>query len=541
MLRWEEYQKGKDLRLKRPIRASAPSLAFDLAVVGMALVAADSSLLRVNASFCSLLGYSCDELLALPAGATVHPDHRQEDTARRARLLERKGPPERGPVVYLHRDGHAVTLDATWTLLPGENGGADCLLLQLQKPGETHEAQSALRDTEARLRSASQRVREQAQLLDHSRDAIVVHDLDHTIRNWNLGAQNMFGFSAEQAIGRTFAALMGEPAALPPEAIPAMMEHGEWMGQLECVDQQGHILVVERHCVLMRDAAGEPVSVLSTHTDISERRRAEKEIVLLNNLLEQRIRRRTAELEESNEDLRDFAYSLAHDLRAPLASIGGFSAQLESRLAPVLDRETRHYLARVRAGVKLMSDLTDALLALADLSNTPLLHQSVDMSAVARGVAERLREQDPGREADILVEETPHAQGDVRLLANVLENLLGNAWKFTSKTARAQIVFGGQAWPNGSYVYHVKDNGAGFDPAYAYKLFGPFQRLHTVSEFEGTGIGLAMVRKIVSRHGGRVWAESMPGAGASFYFSLNEPARSRMPREAGATVPGSLS
>jgi light-regulated signal transduction histidine kinase (bacteriophytochrome) len=112
-----------------------------------------------------------------------------------------------------------------------------------------------------------------------------------------------------------------------------------------------------------------------------------------------------------------------------------------------------------------------------------------------------------------------------------MENLLGNAWKFTSRTERARIVFGGQSWPNGSYLYHVKDNGAGFDPAYAYKLFGPFQRLHTTSEFEGTGIGLAMVRKIVSRHGGRVWAESVPGEGASFYFTLNENAPQRVARE----------
>jgi light-regulated signal transduction histidine kinase (bacteriophytochrome) len=142
---------------------------------------------------------------------------------------------------------------------------------------------------------------------------------------------------------------------------------------------------------------------------------------------------------------------------------------------------------------------------------------------------------------DLVIEDTPHAQGDVRLLANAMENLLGNAWKFTSKKPRAQIVFGGEAWPNGSYLYHVKDNGAGFDPAYAHKLFGPFQRLHTTSEFEGTGIGLAMVRKIVSRHGGRVWAESTPGQGASFYFSLNEATLGHRPRDAGATIAGSLS
>jgi PAS domain S-box-containing protein len=296
--------------------------------------------------------------------------------------------------------------------------------------------------------------------------------------------------------------------------------------------RQGHVVWGHLTCSLARDGAGRPLYVIAQVQDITqrkladatERRRAEKEIVLLNNVLEQRIRKRTAELEESNEDLRDFAYSLAHDLRAPLSSIDGFSAQLELRLAAQLDEKSRHYLTRVRAGVKLMADLTDALLALADLSNTQLMHQTVDLSAVARAVVERLRERDPGRNVRVTVEETLRAEGDVRLLTDVMENLLGNAWKFTSRMPAAEIVFGGVAWPNGSYLYHVKDNGAGFDPAYAYKLFGPFQRLHTANEFEGTGIGLAMVRKIVSRHGGRVWAESLPGEGASFYFTLNESA-----------------
>jgi PAS domain S-box-containing protein len=395
-------------------------------------------------------------------------------------------------------------------------------------------AQSALRDSEARLRAARQQLREQTQLLNHSRDAIVVQDMDRTIRRWNMGAQRMFGFTAEQAIGYTFAALMGEGADLPLSATSTLLDVGEWVGELECVDASGRRLVVERHCMLMRDDAGQPLSVLAINTNVTERQRAEKEIVLLNNLLEQRIRRRTAELEESNEDLRDFAYSLAHDLRGPLASIDGFSAQLELHLAKLLDDSSRHYLKRVRAGVKLMSDLTDALLALADLSNTPLLHESVDLSSLARGITERLREQEPSRDVTIVIEETEEAQGDVRLLANMMENLLGNAWKFTGRTPHAQIVFGGETSANGSYRYHVKDNGAGFDPAYAYKLFGPFQRLHTAKEFEGTGIGLAMVRKIVSRHGGRVWAEAMPGEGANFYFSLNEnepPART--PRDTG--------
>jgi light-regulated signal transduction histidine kinase (bacteriophytochrome) len=258
--------------------------------------------------------------------------------------------------------------------------------------------------------------------------------------------------------------------------------------------------------------------------DLTERRRAEKEIVLLNNLLEQRIRRRTAELEESNEDLRDFAYSLAHDLRGPLASIDGFSAQLEQLLQGSLEARGAHYLKRVRAGVRQMSELTDGLLALADIARTELQHQQVDLSELAAGILERLREHDPKRAVDVQIGATPPATGDRRLLADVMENLLGNAWKFSSHAQPARIAFGAQTAPGGGLCYCVQDNGAGFDPAYMSKLFAPFQRLHTAAEFEGNGIGLAMVRKIITRHGGRVWAESRPGEGAAFYFTLGEKA-----------------
>lgn len=396
--------------------------------------------------------------------------------------------------------------------------------------------EDALRQCEERLRVCEQDLRQQAQWLDQARDAIVVHDLDGTIRYWNLGARRMFGFAPDDAVGQTFEALMGPGAALPPAAAAELQQQGRWVGQLHCVGAQGQMLTVERHCTLTQ-AGGSPARVLAVNTDVTERRRAEKEIVLLNNVLEQRIRRRTAELEESNEDLRDFAYSLAHDLRAPLASIDGFSAQLERGLSERLDERNRHYLNRVRAGVRLMSDLTDALLALADLSNTQLLHQNIDLSSIAQGIGERLREQEPHRQVALRVDPTPHAQGDVRLLTDVMENLLGNAWKFTARTPAAAIEFGGESGPGGACRYHVKDNGAGFDPAYAYKLFGPFQRLHAASEFQGTGIGLAMVRKIVSRHGGRVWADSAPGQGACFYFTLNDADAGRIARDHPAPHP----
>jgi PAS domain S-box-containing protein len=358
-------------------------------------------------------------------------------------------------------------------------------------------------------------------IVEHTREAIAVHDLDQGIRFWNRGAERLFGIPREHAVGRTYAQLLGQGASLPDEGFRALLGNGEWTGELECVAASGQMLTIERHCTLLRDPAGRARAVLTSNADVTERRRAEKEIVLLSNVMEQRIRRRTAALEESNKDLREFAYSLAHDLRAPLASIDGFSSQLELRLADTLDEKSRHYLRRVRAGVKMMSDLTDGLLGLADLSNTELLHQQVDLSALAHTVVERLREAEPSRDVTIVVNETWPVRGDVRLLADVLQNLLGNAWKFTSKRPQAHIEFGAtQREDDGAYVFFVKDNGAGFDAEYAHKLFGVFQRLHGVHEFEGTGIGLAMVRKIVTRHGGNVWAEGRPGEGATFYFTL---------------------
>lgn len=358
------------------------------------------------------------------------------------------------------------------------------------------------------------------QIVEHTREAIVVHDLEQVIALWNRGAERMFGIPREQAIGSTFAQLLGEGAQLPEGAMDILLREGEWTGELECVAASAQMLTVQRHCTLLRGADGQARTVLTTNIDVTEQRRAEKEIVLLSNVMEQRIRRRTIALEESNKDLREFAYSLAHDLRAPLASIDGFSAQLELRLANALDEKCRHYLRRVRAGVKLMADLTDGLLGLADLANADLLHQQVDLSSLARTVFEQLRDAHPPREVTLVVHETPPARGDVRLLTGVLQNLLGNAWKFTSRTAQARIEFGGEARADGAYAYFVRDNGAGFDPEYAHKLFGPFQRLHGTHEFEGTGIGLAMVRKIVTRHGGLVWAEGRPGEGATFYFTL---------------------
>lgn len=254
--------------------------------------------------------------------------------------------------------------------------------------------------------------------------------------------------------------------------------------------------------------------------DNTERVAAQREILRLNAELEERVLQRTVQLAAANKELESFSYSIAHDLRAPLSSVEGFSQMLEQSAGNELSDRRRHYLNRIRAGVKQMGELIDGLLALANLSRASLLSEPVNLAALARDAIASCRERDPDRTARVHIAPDLPVLGDPRLLSQVIGNLVGNAWKFTSKQARADIEVGSMMGAQGGTVYFVRDNGAGFDMAYASKMFEAFQRMHTTAEFEGTGIGLAIVQKIVTRHGGRIWAESMPQQGASFYFTL---------------------
>jgi signal transduction histidine kinase len=227
------------------------------------------------------------------------------------------------------------------------------------------------------------------------------------------------------------------------------------------------------------------------------------------------------ELESANGELEAFSYSVSHDLRAPLRSIDGFSRILLEDYADRLDEEGEDFLGRVRAASKHMDTLIDDLLDLSRVSRGPLRREVIDLSVVATGIIQKLEASQPERKVRFIVEEGVVAFGDANLVAVALENLLGNAFKFTQKEDEATIEFGAISQRGGGVVYYVRDDGAGFDPRYADKLFGAFQRLHGPEEFEGTGIGLATVARIVHRHGGRVWAESEVGEGATFYFTLD--------------------
>jgi len=261
------------------------------------------------------------------------------------------------------------------------------------------------------------------------------------------------------------------------------------------------------------DASRRPIDAIGYALDVTARQAAE-----------QRVIDRTTALEAANRELEAFSYAVSHDLRAPLRSINGFSQALLEDAAARLDEQDKDYLTRIRGATQRMAQLIEALLALSRITRPELQREDLDLSAMAKAIAVDLQGQEPMRHVAFVIAEGLRATGDPRLLRVGLENLLGNAWKFTAKRPQACIEVGRLRQPDGILAFFVRDNGAGFEMAYADKLFAPFQRLHRTAEYEGTGIGLATLQRIIYRHGGRTWAEGAVDQGATFYFTLGKSA-----------------
>lgn len=337
------------------------------------------------------------------------------------------------------------------------------------------------------------------------------------------------GYSEEEMLARTFQDIT-HPGDLELHVAQAQrVISGEipWYSvRKRYIRKDGTVVWVEVTVGALRDDEGKVYQYVDTVTDITAQKRAQDEVARLNAGLEERVRQRTAELQAANRDLEAFTYTVSHDLRAPLTALSGFSEMLAEEYADRLGGTGQDYIARIRTAAEHMGDLIDDLLALSQASRAEIHATAVDLSELARVALAALRGHDPGREVRASIEDGVLVLGDERLLSTVMENLLGNAWKFTSKTTGAAIEFG--RIPSGGTLVHcyVRDNGAGFDPACTGKLFRPFSRLHSREDFPGTGIGLASVQSIVERHHGRCWAEGQVGHGAVFHFTL--------PREATA-------
>lgn len=292
---------------------------------------------------------------------------------------------------------------------------------------------------------------------------------------------------------------------------PLFGEQGQPIGVVSLYSRQAFTNPSQVEAVLQIFAARAQAEML--------RLRREREILELNATLEQRIRERTALLEAANRDLEAFSYSVSHDLRAPLRAIDGYLSMLAED-GPLTEPQRESFEKAMRS-VKRMNDLIGELMGLAQIDRQAIVPEDIDLAEVARAVVATLRERDPLRSVDVRIDPAP-AKADARALRIVLENLIGNAWKFTSKKADARILFRTEAAADGRLIYVLQDNGAGFDPELSERLFQPFQRLHSSRDFEGTGVGLATVDRVIRRHGGRIWADARPGEGATFRFTLGD-------------------
>jgi PAS domain S-box-containing protein len=373
--------------------------------------------------------------------------------------------------------------------------------------GATLEAE---RQRGERRRSDEQRF-QLAAIVESSGDAIIGSTLSGTIESWNKGAERLFGYSADDVTGRPLA-LLTHAGSDGEQALIARVARGEHVGAFETVRRRkdGSDVDVSVTISPIRDSRGEVVGASIIARDISAWKRAQMDT--------QRAREHA---EAANRELETFSYSIAHDLRAPLRAIDGFSSLLLDDYGALIDAAGHTHLQRVRNAAQHMGRLIDSLLALSRVSRVSIRSEAVPLDGIARDVVQRLRESEPDRVVDIVIGQGMTAIGDSALLGAVVENLLGNAWKFTRQEANARIEFG-SIDEGGRATYFVRDNGAGFDMAFAAKLFGVFQRLHLASEYEGTGVGLATAHRIIHRHGGRIWAEGKVSGGACFYFTLGE-------------------
>jgi PAS domain S-box-containing protein len=360
----------------------------------------------------------------------------------------------------------------------------------------------------------------QASLLNLTHDTIFVRDQNDVVTYWNRGAQELYGWTPEQAIGKRAPELLRTVLPAPAEGIRAeLLRAGRWDGEIEAVRADGTRVLVSSRWSLQRDDLGKPVAILETDNDITERKQREQEIRALN----EELAKRSAALEAINKELEAFAYSVSHDLRAPLRHMSGFTELLQKSTAGVLNDKSRRYVGMILESAKKMGNLIDDLLAFSRIGRAETHKAPLSLEQLVREALAEVRQDTNGRDVVWKVGSLPAWYGDRSMLRLVLVNLISNAVKFTRTRPRAEIEIGCADQKDGQVTVFVRDNGVGFDMKYVHKLFGVFQRLHTSEAFEGTGIGLATVQRIVHRHGGRVWAEGLVQQGATFYFSLSGP------------------
>jgi len=469
----------------------------------MVIVDYDGTVITVNAQTEILFGYARDQLLGKHVEILIpdryrdiHPFHRKQ----------------------YGKNPHTRPMGADLELYARRNDGTEFPVEISLSPMETEEDHLVI----AALRDITQRKRAEAQfrnLLESAPDAMVVLDRQGVIQLVNSQTEKLFGYDRVEIIGQPIEILV------PKRFRKKHLKHREGYYVEHPVRPMGIGLDLFG---LRKNDSEFPVEIslspLETERgllvsaairDVTQRRRMEEDVQKLNEDLKQRA----AQLEAANKELETFSYSVSHDLRAPLRSIDGFSHVVLEDYGEQLPTDARNYLERVRAAAQRMAVLIDDLLNLSRVTRTALQPRFINLSKIAEEIIRELEEREPHRQPKVSINPELMVEADPHLIHIVLENLLSNAWKFTARQEQAHIEFG-QIDRAKERTFFVRDNGVGFDMAYSDKLFGVFQRLHSVSDYPGTGVGLATVQRIISIHGGRIWAESAEGKGATFYFTL---------------------
>jgi PAS domain S-box-containing protein len=487
--------------------------SFEDALVGFTILGLDRTRLSCNRAFCEFTGYPLDEVMRLGMHDLVHPEDLEEDWRQFELLLAGERDSYRREKRLLHRDGRVIWADFRCRLARDSQGEPLFFITQVLDITDRKLAGQQLRDMGAMLSLAAQVGRLGAWAWDVGSPTLACSREACAIYEARPGATP----TPHEAVASTVREMRQQ---LRDTLRDCTRTGSPFDIEVEAVTQRGRRIWVRIICEAEWDSEGNVRRLQGAVQDITESRAARQEVLRLNAELEERVHQRTSQLEAANRELESFSYSIAHDLRAPLGSIDGFSNTLEARAGATLDDTSRHYLRRIRAGVQQMSGLTDGLLALARLSRSELHVAAVDLAELARHTEMHLRRLEPHRMVQMTIAPSLPAMGDARLLQKVMSQLIGNAWKFTCRRACAHIEVGALQGPQGEWVYFVRDDGAGFDMAHASKMFEAFHRLHRADEFPGMGLGLAIAQRIVTRHRGRIWGESAPDRGATFYFTL---------------------